>query len=182
MNEPWYRRLFGSAPAPAPKGPITVADLQDSHTQFGLGLKYADGKEVAQDYFQAVEWYRKAAGQSHSLAQFNLGIMYANGRGVPRDDTTALMWIRKAAQQGDAAAQFDLGVRSQRAGLEAAPGEAVEPRIEAYKWLQLAAAQGYHGAAAACERVSLTMTHDDVTQGNQRVADFLAVQADRPAP
>jgi len=148
-------------------------NLDDSQTQFGLGRQYADGHGVAQDYSQAVEWFRKAAEQSHALAQFHLGLLYAQGRGVPRDEAIGLAWIQKAARQGDAAAQFELGVRCQRAGMEAAAADASEPRIEAYKWLQLAAAQGFHGSAAACERVSLTMTHDDVTQGNRRVADFL---------
>ena len=128
---------------------------------------------------QAAEWYLKAADQSHALAQFNLGMMYANGQGVPRNDVTAVMWFRKAADQGDPAAQFNLGVRCQRASMEPPQGEALESRIEAYKWLHLAAAQGYHGSASACERVTLRMTREDVVDGNLRVAAYVVEQARR---
>jgi TPR repeat protein len=50
--------------------------------------------------------------------------------------------------------------------------DCVESRIEAYKWFHLAAAQGYKGSAAACERVTLGMTREEVTDGNQRAAAF----------
>ena len=42
---------------------------------------YDNGTGVPQDYAQAVEWYRKAAGQGNAAAQYNLGLMYANGYG-----------------------------------------------------------------------------------------------------
>jgi len=142
--------------------------------QFGLGLKYANSKGAAQDYLEAASWYLKAAAQSHSMAQFNLGIMYAKGQGVPMDDSKAAMWMRKAADQGDAAAQFNLGIRYYRACIEPTEAAPLNLKIEAYKWLHLSAVQGYHGSAAACERVTLMMTRDDVVDGNNRVAAFVA--------
>ena len=178
MNDSWYRRLFNASPKPDVEADVVVApDDGDREVQFGLGLKYANSPAGAQDYAQAAGWYLKAADQSHPLAQFNLGMMYANGQGVSRNDATAVMWIRKAADQGDAAAQFNLGVRCHRTSMESL--EAPESRIEAYKWLHLAAAQGYHGSASACERVTLGMTREDVTDGNQRVAAFVVEQARR---
>ena len=50
---------------------------------------YANGQGVAQDYAQAVAWYRKAADQGNADAQLNLGVMYANGRGVAQDAVSA---------------------------------------------------------------------------------------------
>lgn len=38
-----------------------AAAQEDAATQFNLGVCYEEGKEVAQDYAKAVEWYRKAA-------------------------------------------------------------------------------------------------------------------------
>ena len=180
MNRTWYQKLFSRDPKPDLQSTQAAADGGDSLAQFGLGLKYASGTGAAQDYLQAAEWYLKAADQSHALAQFNLGIMYARGQGVPQDDAISVMWIRRSAALGDAAAQFNLGVRYQRASLDAVPMDASESRIEAYKWLNLAATQGYLGSVAACERVTLTMTREDVTAGNQRVAAFLAEMAKRP--
>ena len=64
---------------------------------------------VAQDYREAVAWYRKATDQGNVDAQFNLGVMYANGRGVAQNNKEAVVWYRKAAEQGYASAQNNLG-------------------------------------------------------------------------
>jgi len=50
-----------------------------------LGSLYDDGQGVAQDYQEAVKWYRLAAMQGNALAQSNLGMMYSNGQGVAQD-------------------------------------------------------------------------------------------------
>ena len=62
-----------------------AADQGDAGAQFNLGVMYAKGQGVAQDYAQAVSWYRKAADQGNAGAQFNLGFMYAKGQGVAQD-------------------------------------------------------------------------------------------------
>jgi len=54
-----------------------------------------------------------------------------------------------------------------------APEAALESRIEAYKWLQLAAAQGYGGSEAGCEIVALGMTHEEVLESRRRLAAFV---------
>lgn len=148
------------------------AEQGDADAQFGLGLRYGAAQGVSQDFVQAAEWYRKAANQNHVLAQFNLGLMYAKGQGMPRDDAAALVWIRKAAEAGDAGAQFNMGTRYHRASLDGLQMDAAESKIEAFKWLHLAAAQGYRGSAAAFEMVTLTMSLQEVTEGNQRAATF----------
>ena len=130
-----------------------------------------------QDLLHAAQWYRKAADQNHYLAQFNLGVMYASGQGVLRDDAAAVMWIRKAAEGGDAGAQFNLGTRCHRASVSGLERDATESRIEAYKWLNLAAAQGYRNSDAVCERVILDMTCDEVTEGNHRATRFLEAKS-----
>ena len=180
MDKPWYRKLFGRPPESAVETPEVNADHEDAEVQFGLGLRFANDKSSRQDYAQAAHWYRKAADQSHALAQFNLGVMYARGQGVDRDDVTAKMWLGKAAQQGDAGAQYHLGMRHHRASMDGQPDNAVESRVEAFKWLHLAAAQGYKGSVAACEFVTLGMTLQEVTDGRHRTAAFVAVSSNRP--
>ena len=165
------RRLLSVSSVPNLKATEARAEQGDAVAQFGLGQQYGRGE--APDSLQAAEWYRKAAEQGHALAQYNLGLMYANGHGVPRDDAEALLWIRKAAESGDAGAQHNLGGRCHRASFRERKADASESRIEAYKWLFLASAQGYKGSAAACEMVTLGMTSAELAEGNHRAKSFV---------
>jgi hypothetical protein len=84
---------------------------------------YAEGQVVAQDYAQAVKWFRLAADQGYAPAQGALGVTYEYGKGVPQDYAQAVKWYRLAADQGSARAQNDL-VR-----LQAEQGNADAQRI-----------------------------------------------------
>ncbi|MEK7707717.1 MAG: tetratricopeptide repeat protein [Verrucomicrobiota bacterium] len=137
-------------------------------------MKFASSEGATQDYAQAAVWYLKAADQSHALAQFNLGVMYARGQGVAKDDAKADVWICKAAHQGDAGAQYNLGMRHHRASMGALPIAALESKLEAYKWLHLAAIQGYKGSESAFECVALTMSREEVADGEHRAVAFAA--------
>jgi len=53
------------------------------------------GRGVAQDYVEAVKWFRKAAEQNEADAQFNLGICYFIGRGVAKDEAEAVSGIAR---------------------------------------------------------------------------------------
>ena len=70
--------------------------------QYNLGIMYANGRGIPQDYVQAHMWLNLAADQGYATAQFNLGFMYAQGRGVPQDYVQAHMWLNLAAVNGDA--------------------------------------------------------------------------------
>jgi TPR repeat protein len=175
------RRWF--TPADARNLEITQPpeDLTEVETQFLKGLKFASGEGIAQDYAQAADWYGRAAEQNHGLAQFNLAMMYGQGQGVPRDEVKSLMWMTRAAKLGDAAAQYKLGVHQHLVCREGQPAAAAEGRIEALKWVQLSAAQGYRGAKGACEFVALDMTREEVVEGGRRASAFVAQKsADAP--
>ena len=73
--------------------------------------------------------------------------------------------MQRAADLGDAGAQYHIGMKHHRASLDGLPEAAPESRIQAYKWLQLAAAQGYRGSEAAWAFVALGMTREDVADG-----------------
>ena len=149
----------------------TKADQGDADAQFGLGLHYA-ARGDAPDLVQSAQWYRKAADQDHALAQYNLAVMFAWGQGVPQDDAEAADWIRKAAEGGDAGGQYKLGVRCHRASVDPLRPGADESRIEAYKWLHLAAAQGYRDSTLACQRVTVGMSRAEVHEGKRRAVAF----------
>jgi TPR repeat protein len=79
-------------------------------SQFKLGVMYALGQGVRQDYSEAVIWFRKAAVQGNADAQCILGDAYDEGQGVKQDYAEAMKWYRLAADQGDANAQFYIGL------------------------------------------------------------------------
>jgi len=177
MDQPWFRKLlYGPRKLPA-ESTQTKAEHGDAEAQFGLGLRFTNGEGTARDCRQAAQWYFRAANQNHALAQFSLGMMLADGRGVPRDDVEGMLWIRRAAQQGYAGAQYNLGLRCRRASFERMPQDALESNLEACKWFRLAAAQGYKGSNIEFERIALGMTREQVTEGNQRAASFIAACA-----
>ena len=119
------------------------ASKGEAAAQFSLGLAYATGQNVAQDYDEAVVWYRKAAEQGNVRAETILGLSYQNGQGLPQDYVQAATWLRKAAEQDGAEAQYSLG-------LVYAAGEGV-PRDQAMaiKWLRASAEHGFAPAQCA---------------------------------
>ena len=78
------------------------ANQGDADAQTNLGIAYANGQGVPQDYVQAVKWFRLAADQGGAKYQYNLGLAYAKGHGVPQDYVQAVKWFRLAGDQGDA--------------------------------------------------------------------------------
>src|SRR6266481_2586169 len=84
------------------------ADAGDAQAQFALGNLYFRGLGVAQDYTQALIWYRRSAEQGFAPAQNQLGNMYEHDFGVKTDYARAATYYRSAANQGYALAQFNL--------------------------------------------------------------------------
>ena len=70
---------------------------------------YDFGHGAAQDYAEALKWYRKAADHGDAEARYNLGVIYERGDGVPQNCVEAVRWYHLAADQGYAAAQSSLG-------------------------------------------------------------------------
>ena len=66
--------------------------------------------------------------------------------------------------------------------MDGPPADAAESRIEAYKWFQLAAAQGYKNSEGAYVTLTFKMTCADVAEAIARVARFSAVNALKPLP
>jgi uncharacterized protein len=173
MEKPWYRRLFFATPPPPDFAvPQALAAEGDAAAQFYLGVHYSCGGEPTQDLVQALRWYRLAADQNHALAQFNLGMMLAQGQGTQQDAAAGRAWIERAAAGGDAGAQFHCGNHCHRELLRERESDQPELRIEAYKWFQLAAAQGYGDSVSSRERITTGMSHAEVTEANERVSRF----------
>jgi TPR repeat protein len=65
---------------------------------------YHEGQGVAQDYAEAIKWYRLAAAQGYADAQFALGLMYDLGQGVAQNYVRAHTWWNIIAATGYARA------------------------------------------------------------------------------
>jgi uncharacterized protein len=173
----FFRRWIPQTEAAAAGAAQSKGLSTEAEALFQRGVGFATGQGQAQDYAQAAECYGLAAEQNHCLAQFNLAVMYAQGQGVLRDAAKSLLWMTRAAEAGDAGAQFKLGVQRHMACRDARMQGVPEARIEALKWVRLAAAQGYRGAEGACEYVALGMTREEVAEGDRRVQAFTATPA-----
>jgi TPR repeat protein len=120
-----------------------LADLGNVGAPYQLGLMYALGQGVPQDYAEAVKWWRKAAELGHAKAQYSLGVAYGKGLGVPLDLAEAMRWSRRAADQGDADAQVIVGTLYEK-------GQGVpQDYAEAMKWYRYAASLGNAAALLA---------------------------------
>ena len=91
------------------KKALRSAELGQSREQFTVGLMYANGVGVDQDFQQALHWYLKAAENGLAAAQYILGSKYAGGIGVRQDLQKAFLWYLRAGEQGHPKALFKLG-------------------------------------------------------------------------
>ncbi len=104
--------------------------------QLYLGMMYALGQGVPQDYSEALKWFSLAAEQGEAQAQYVLGSMYFEGRGVPQVYSEAFKWFSLAAEQGYAAAQNSL------ANMYVDGKGVPKDYSKALKWVRMAAEQG----------------------------------------
>ena len=111
--------------------------------QYNLGVSYASGTGITQDWHEAVRWFRKAAEQGFAEAQNDLGVAYYDGIGIVQDQHKAVRWYRKAAEQGLADAQYNLGVAYNN----------IEDWYEAEQWFQKAADQGHKKASQGLKTI-----------------------------
>jgi TPR repeat protein len=155
---------------------LAKANAGDAAAQVQVG----EGCAAAHDLAQAAAWYTKAAnqpggagsGKDSIRAEIHLAVLYRDGgKGFPRDMAQAAAWYRKAAEQGDPGAQGTLGMLY-------TVGQGVERNdVEAYYWLDLAAAvNGPNQAQYAANRqaVGTRITADELADVQDRVAKWKA--------
>ena len=73
-----------------------AADSGHSAAQFNVGLYYAQGIEVAQNWELAFYWYSLSAEQGYQNAQQRLADCFEKGLGTPQNLERAEYWRRKA--------------------------------------------------------------------------------------
>lgn len=119
---------------------------------------YLQARGVAQDFNEALTWFRLAAAQNNAAAQTNLGVMYQEGKGVPKDFNEALKWHRLGAAQGNAGAQSNLGeMYGDGIGI-------TKNFVQAYMWVNLAAAKGSATAVRLRDDYTKKMTAQQIAE------------------
>ncbi len=80
-----------------------AAEQGNAEGQYGLAVAYREGRGIAKDSKQALEWFVKAAEQKHAEAINALAEAYANGgmdlTAEERKSKTAFRWIETSARQ-----------------------------------------------------------------------------------
>jgi TPR repeat protein len=95
---------------------------------------------VAQDYGQAMQWYRKAADLGSPMAMTDLGFLYEHRDGVPPDYGQSMQWYGKAAERGNVLAMTNIGVLYEN-------GDGVsQDYAQAMQWYRKAADRGLAAA------------------------------------
>jgi localization factor PodJL len=152
--------------------------------EYEIGIRYSEGRSVAQSFEEAALWLSRAADHGLAPAQYRLGSLYEKGQGVKKDLGEARRLYLAAAQQGNGKAMHNLAVLY-AVGLDGGPdyktasqwfqkaadhgiadsqynlgilyarGVGVEQNLaEAFKWFALAAQQGDKDAAKKRDEVA----------------------------
>ncbi len=112
------------------------ADPDSARLAFLLGRAL----DIAENFHDALYFYKQAVAKGYGVAARNLGFMYRNARGVPANDPLAAQYYFVAAQDGIVDARKALAKLYEE-------GWGVEQSYpEMMRWLELAAAENYPNA------------------------------------
>jgi localization factor PodJL len=109
----------------------------DAAAQYEVGVRFADGRGVAQNAEEAVRWLDRAAKGGSAPAMFRLGAIYEKGAGAKKDLAAARDHYRAAAEKGHGKAMHNLAVLY----AEGVDGAAADYRTAA-EWFRKAADRG----------------------------------------
>ena len=166
-----------------------LAERDDTHAQYLMGLLYRDGPLLIPDSQRAKHWLVQAAKQNLPEAQYALGKLLLSDDSEVRDPDEGIHWLKQAAESGDHFAAY-------RLGKEYLIGEALtKDTSKAAKWLTQSAEAGNQYAQYILGKLYLTgqgVTHDQTqamdwfsrsaAQGNQYAQFFLEHQNDLRPP
>lgn len=115
---------------------LKEASAGNPDSQYELGRKYLDGKDIPKDIKNGVKWIRLAANNNILAAQLHLGALYLEGDKIDQDSKLAFDWYLRAASSGDPVAELALGdLYKKGLGVDRNNDEAI-------RWYRLAANKG----------------------------------------
>ncbi len=137
----------------------------DIASQYNLGMKYARGDGVKQDYVVAAKWLDMAANKGDADAQAALGVMYQKGQGVQQDTNIAASLYKRAAAQGDKMSQYNL------ASIYANGRGSMRNDKEAFFWVTLASVENTEPQVTALhDTLAARLTAGEISDQQQRAA------------
>ncbi|MGE5145468.1 MAG: hypothetical protein ACM3N5_01895, partial [Candidatus Eiseniibacteriota bacterium] len=142
---------------------VAASQHNDANAQYALGVLLDRGIGVDKDPIEALLWFQRAAQQGHPAALTNTGVAYSKGEIVPRDYAKAASYFQRAAEAGVAQAQFNLGLMYEN-------GLGVQKDVmQAYRWYSAAAKGGDAGSKQALDRLTATMSAEDLARAKDLV-------------
>jgi localization factor PodJL len=181
----------------------TAALKGDAAAAYEVGMRFADGKGVAQNFDEAAKWLDRAAQAGVVPAIFRLGTFYEKGLSVKKDVDIARRYYLQAAGRGHAKAMHNLAVLDAdgggkganyksaaqwfrkaadrgvadsqfNLGILYARGIGVEANLaESYKWFSLAAAQGDADAATKRDDVAKRLDAQSLAAAKLAIQTFV---------
>jgi len=92
-------------PALAFQNTLKAAEQGYVPAQAAVGMLYAIGKGVQQDYVEAAKWWTRAAEAGHVLAATNLSMVYRGVPGVQADSAKQQQWAKFVADHTGSSSQ-----------------------------------------------------------------------------
>ena len=181
-----------------------AASKGDPTAAYEIGMRFAEGKGVPQNFDEAAKWYDRAAQAGIVPAIFRLGTCYEKGLGVKKDPDIARRYYLQASERGNAKAMHNLAVldadgggkganyRSAaqwfrkaadrgvadsqfNLGILYARGIGVEQNLaESFKWFSLAAAQGDADAAHKRDDIAKRLDAQSLAAAKLAIQTFTA--------
>jgi TPR repeat protein len=105
--------------------------------QYGIAMRYRDGRGVRADDALAVYWFRRAAEQGYLPAWTELCWHVEHGRGLPLEVQGATQCYRRMAERGEPKAQWRVGL------MYAHPDGTAADYAVAADWARKSAEQGH---------------------------------------
>jgi S1-C subfamily serine protease len=144
-----------------------AANQGNAPSQLLLGSCLVSGNGTPRNIVEGMKWIRSAAELGYARAQD----IYAEAcrfgvNQLSKDMTEAVKWYRKAAEQGYADSQYHLG------GLYFLGDGVPKDYVEAYKWLDLASAQGNDKAKEAVSVLEGVMAQEQIAEGQRLAREF----------
>lgn len=166
---------------------------------YEVGLRFAQGKSVPQNYPEAARWFRWAQQAGVVPAAFQLGVLFEKGQGVLKDPERARAYYLEAAERGNAAAMHNLAVLEADRGnptsaaqwfIKAANCGVTDSQFnlavlyfrgvgvkvdlgESYKWFSLAAARGDRDAMDRRNDVAMRLSDVELARAEQAIKNFV---------
>nr|WP_281502862.1 tetratricopeptide repeat protein [Ancylobacter crimeensis] len=183
----------------------------DPAAAYEIGLRYAEGTDVAPDAPRAARWFARAAAHGSVPATYRLAVLLDHGaEGLPRDVPRARALYAAAAGAGNVKAMHNYAVMLGEDGPDADPrgaaqwyrraaergvrdsqynlgvlharGIGVERDLAAaWRWFAIAAAQGDPEAARRRDEIAARLDPAQLAQARLEAARFQPVQASHPA-